>query len=110
MTSPGATLHAWPTRLCFRRGAQALEISFDDGQSFTLPYALLRLESPSAEVQGHGAGPKPPAPVIAPDLQVERADPVGRYAVRLFFSDGHSSGLYTWAYLRELGEGEETPS
>lgn len=95
---------AWPEELRFSRGKRHLTIAFDDGQSFTLPYKTLRLESPSAEVQGHGSGPKPPPPVISDDLDIEKADPVGRYAVRLFFSDGHSSGLFTWAYLRELGE------
>ena len=54
----------------------------------------------------HGNGPKPPAPIISDDLNVTQADPVGRYAVRIHFSDGHSSGLYTWAYLRELGKAE----
>lgn len=95
---------AWPEELKFSRSAKALTISFDDGAVFTLPYTTLRLESPSAEVQGHGNGPKPPPPVISDDLTVEKADPVGRYAVRIFFSDGHSSGLFTWPYLRELGE------
>ena len=102
------TLHAWPTSLRVKRSEQALAISFDDGRAFALPYSTLRRESPSAEVQGHGAGPKPPAPVIAEDIQVTKAEPVGRYAVRLFFSDGHSSGLFTWAYLRELAERQET--
>ena len=95
---------AWPAELRFSRSAQALTIQFDDGVSYTLPYKTLRLESPSAEVQGHGSGPKPPPPVISNDLGVDKAEPVGRYAVRIFFSDGHSSGLFTWAYLRELGE------
>ncbi|MEM6534290.1 MAG: DUF971 domain-containing protein [Pseudomonadota bacterium] len=95
---------AWPTRLHFSKQDKRLAIDFDDGASFHLPYAYLRRESPSAEVRGHGAGPKPPAPVISDDLGVERAEPVGRYAVRIHFSDGHASGLYTWAYLRELGE------
>lgn len=99
---------AWPTMLRFSRSRKSLHISYDDGADFDLPYPLLRLESPSAEVQGHGAGPKPPAPVISPDLQIDKAEPVGRYAVRLFFSDGHSSGLYTWAYLRQLGEKRDT--
>jgi DUF971 family protein len=94
----------WPTELRFSRSGKVLTIAFDDGETFTLPYRTLRLESPSAEVQGHGSGPKPPPPVISDDLNVEKADPVGRYAVRIFFSDGHSSGLFTWAYLRELGE------
>lgn len=95
---------AWPTELRFSRRAHALTISFDDGAVFTLPYKTLRLESPSAEVQGHGNGPKPPPPLISDDLTIDKADPVGRYAVRLYFNDGHSSGLFTWAYLRELGE------
>lgn len=94
----------WPTELRFSRSKKALSIAFDDGACFTLPYKTLRLESPSAEVQGHGSGPKPPPPVISDDLGVDKADPVGRYAVRIFFNDGHSSGLFTWAYLRELGE------
>lgn len=104
------SLHAWPQSLLFSRSRQQLDIAFDDGADFTLPYTILRRESPSAEVQGHGSGPKPPPPVISPDLQVTKAEPVGRYAVRLFFSDGHSSGLYTWAYLRELAEKQETLS
>jgi len=98
------TQRAWPTELRFKKSAKALTIAFDDGKSFTLPYKMLRLESPSAEVQGHGNGPKPPPPIISPDLDVEKADEVGRYAVRIHFSDGHSSGLFTWAYLRQLGE------
>ncbi|MEM9573491.1 MAG: gamma-butyrobetaine hydroxylase-like domain-containing protein [Pseudomonadota bacterium] len=98
------TQRAWPTQLRFSKSARALTVTFDDGVNFTLPYKTLRLESPSAEVQGHGSGPKPPPPVISADLDVEKADAVGRYAVRIHFSDGHSSGLFTWAYLRELGE------
>lgn len=98
------TQRAWPTELRFSKSARALIIAYDDGASFTLPYKVLRLESPSAEVQGHGSGPKPPPPIISPDLDVEKADAVGRYAVRIHFSDGHSSGLYTWAYLRTLAE------
>ena len=100
------TVHAWPTELRFSKSARALSIGFDDGTDFVLPYKTLRLQSPSAEVQGHGNGPKPPAPIISDDLNVTQADPVGRYAVRIHFSDGHSSGLYTWAYLRELGKAE----
>ena len=95
---------AWPEELRFSKSKAALTIAFDDGAAFTLPYKTLRLESPSAEVQGHGNGPKPPPPVIADDLSVSKADPVGRYAVRIHFTDGHSSGLFTWTYLRELGE------
>ena len=95
---------AWPVKLEFQRGRKQLHIAFDDDRAFSIPFATLRRQSPSAELRGHGAGPRPPAPVIADDLTVERADPVGRYAVRIHFSDGHSSGLFTWSYLRELGE------
>lgn len=102
--------HAWPVKLTFSRGAKSLNIAFDDDQAFDLPYSVLRLNSPSAEVQGHGAGPKPQPPIIADDLDIEKAEPVGRYAVRLFFSDGHSSGLFTWPYLRELGEDHRASS
>lgn len=101
-----STARAWPEELRFSRNAKTLTVTFDDGQAFALPYKTLRLESPSAEVQGHGRGPKPPPPLIPDDLSIEKADPVGRYAVRLYFSDGHSSGLYTWAYLRELSEAQ----
>lgn len=96
---------AWPNELRFSKTQQRLRIAFDDGETFDLPYKLLRKESPSAEVRGHGGGPKPPQPVISDDILIDKAEPVGRYAVRLFFSDGHSSGLYTWAHLRGLAEG-----
>ena len=98
----------WPLKLTFSRSDQALRIAFDDGTAFHLPYSILRLNSPSAEVQGHGAAPKPPPPLVPADLTIEKAEPVGRYAVRLFFSDGHSSGLFTWPYLRELGEAQRS--
>jgi DUF971 family protein len=96
--------YSWPTRLAFSKSKARLAVAYDDGAEFEIDYPTLRLNSPSAEVQGHGAGPKPPAPIIPDDLTVLKADPVGRYAVRIYFSDGHSSGLYTWAWLRELGE------
>lgn len=98
------TQRAWPTELRFSKSKQALQVTFDDGAAFALPYRMLRLESPSADVQGHGSGPKPPPPIVSDDISVNKADPVGRYAVRIHFSDGHSNGLFTWAYLRELGE------
>ncbi len=93
----------WPKELRFRRTAGTLRVSFDDGVIFDIPFRVLREESPSAEVRGHGAGPKPPQPPVPEDVRVETAEPVGRYAVRLVFSDGHSSGIYTWSYLRQLG-------
>ena len=93
---------AWPSRLVFRKAARELAIDFDDGQAGTIPYVRLRTQSPSAEVRGHGGGPPPPQPPVPEDIEVIRAEPVGRYAVRIVFSDGHDSGLYTWDLLRHL--------
>ena len=95
----------WPTTLEFRKSERALAIAFDDAERFVIPYKLLREESPSAENKGHGNGPPPPRAPVPEDIDVIGADPVGRYAVRIKFSDGHATGLYTWTLLRELGEG-----
>lgn len=96
----------WPTQLRIDMDARLLEIAFDDGTAFKLPAELLRVESPSAEVQGHGPGQKV---IVAGKRMVTatNAEPVGNYAVRLIFSDGHASGLFTWRYLRELGERQD---
>lgn len=97
---------AWPSRLVFRKSARELAVTFDDGAMGTIPYVRLREESPSAQVRGHGGGPRPPQPPVPADISVEGADPVGRYAVRIRFSDGHDSGLYTWDLLRQLSLGD----
>ena len=94
---------AWPARLTFKAGARHLEIVFDDGETFAIPYQLLRVESPSAEVQGHAPDQKKLVSGKR-DIDIVKAEPVGRYAVRLTFSDGHDSGIYSWDYLRQLGE------
>ncbi len=96
----------WPVRLAFSRERAELVVAFDDGVSVSLPYELLRVESPSAETKGHG-GAAPPPPAGKRHVSVLGAEPVGRYAVRIRFSDGHDTGLYTWTYLRELGEQKE---
>jgi DUF971 family protein len=96
---------AWATDLAFDRAGRCLRVSFDDGAAFAIPFELLRVESPSAEVQGHG-GRK----VIVrgkADVGVSEAFPVGRYAVRIVFDDGHETGIYSWAYLRKLGEEQD---
>lgn len=95
---------AWPTELRFQKGAGRLVVAFDDGSELAVPYKTLREESPSAENKGHGNRPPPPRGLIPDDISVERAEPVGRYAVRIVFSDGHATGLYTWRLLRKLGE------
>jgi DUF971 family protein len=92
----------WPTDLNFNRGERRLEISFNNGDSYALPFELLRVESPSAEVQGHGAEQKK---LVSGKQQVNvvRAEATGNYAVRLVFDDGHDSGIFTWDYLAEMG-------
>jgi DUF971 family protein len=93
----------WPTELEFDRAAKLLRLSFDEGSRFEIPFALLRVESPSAENKGHG-GARPPAPVASKaNVGVLGAEPVGRYAVRIRFDDGHDTGLYSWDLLYELG-------
>ena len=101
MTQAAATAGAWPTQLRYRRGARTLEIAFDDGLAASLSAELLRVESPSAEVRGHGPGQRQ---LLGGKAQVgiRRIEPVGRYAVRLVFDDGHDSGLYSWPYLHQL--------
>jgi len=95
---------AWPTELAFRKSERVMAITFDDGAEYSIPFKRLREESPSAENKGHGNGPPPPQPPVPNDISVTKADPVGRYAIRITFSDGHNTGLYTWKLLRELGQ------
>jgi DUF971 family protein len=91
----------WPTELDFNRDAAELRIRFEDGFTGAIPFELLRVESPSAETKGHGAE-RPPPPARKRTVGVTDAEPVGRYAVRIRFSDGHDTGLFTWTLLREL--------
>ncbi len=101
--SPRPKERPWPTDLVFDRAAKVLRISFDDSAKFEIPFELLRVESPSAENKGHG-GATTPAPVTGKaNVGVVRAEPVGRYAVRIVFGDGHDTGLYAWDLLYELG-------
>lgn len=93
----------WPEQLRFSRSDKALHVAFDDGKRFAIPFETLRVESPSAEVQGHGPGEKRLV-TGKENVLVTAAEPVGRYAVRLVFDDGHDSGLFTWDYLYALGE------
>lgn len=91
-----------PTALTVHQHSRVLEISFSDGQTFRLPFELLRVCSPSAEVQGHGPGQE----VLQTgkrDVLITGVEPVGHYAIQPTFSDGHNSGLFTWSYLHRLG-------
>ncbi|MDQ0453877.1 DUF971 domain-containing protein [Rhizobium paknamense] len=94
---------AWPTEIRISQDRRSLTITFDDGQSFPLSAEMLRVLSPSAEVQGHGPGQKITVPGKR-HVAIRAAAPTGNYAVRLAFDDGHDSGIFTWTYLRELGE------
>ncbi|HXW10087.1 MAG TPA: DUF971 domain-containing protein [Steroidobacteraceae bacterium] len=91
-----------PLEIKLRRQSRLLEIAFDDGRRFELPFEYLRVYSPSAEVKGHGPGQET-LQLGKHDVQINSIDPVGHYAVRLVFDDGHDSGLYAWGYLYELG-------
>lgn len=96
---------AWPTEIRLSEDKRTLTVSFDDGTRFAIPAELLRVRSPSAEVQGHGAGQRQTVPGKR-HVQILAVDPVGAYAVRLRFDDMHDTGIYPWALLREMGEGQ----
>ena len=97
----------WPTELRVDPTKTSLAIAFEDGARFELPAELLRVESPSAEVQGHGPNQKQ---LVAGKRNVKllSAEPNGNYAVRLGFDDGHATGIYSWRYFRFLGENKDT--
>ncbi len=91
-----------PTEIRLHQASRQLEIAFDDGAHFRLPCEFLRVYSPSAEVRGHGPGQEV-LQVGKEDVNIINIEPVGQYAVRLVFSDGHDTGLYSWDYLYDLG-------
>jgi len=99
-------LDPWPTEIRLLTDRRSLRVSFDDGASYDLPAELLRVLSPSAEVQGHSPEQRQ---VVGGkiDVTIAAVDPVGNYAVRLTFSDRHDSGIFTWGYLRRLGTERE---
>ena len=95
-----------PREIKLRRNSRILELTFDDDERFELSFEYLRVHSPSAEVKGHGPGQER-LQIGKEQVVVKAIEPVGHYAVRLVFDDGHDSGLYSWKYLRELGEKRE---
>ena len=96
-------MSATPVEIKLRKTSRLLAVQFDDGRSFSLPFEYLRVYSPSADVTGHGPGQEV-LQTGKEDVQVTSVEPIGHYAVRLVFDDGHNTGLYTWKYLYELGE------
>jgi DUF971 family protein len=97
-----AATRPWPTELRLNKARTQLTVEFDSGERFVLPAEYLRVESPSAEVQGHGAGQKQIVTGKAA-VTIVTLEEVGNYAVRIIFDDGHSTGLFSWDYLHELG-------
>jgi len=95
-----------PTALTVHQQSRQLEVAFDDGAQFRIPFELMRVYSPSAEVQGHGPGQE----VLQTgkrDVGIDGLEPVGHYAVQPHFSDGHESGIFSWEYLYFLGSQQE---
>ena len=102
-----SSAEAWPEELRLKDEGRTLAITFDNGEQHSLDAEFLRVESPSAEVQGHGPGQK----VCVggkKDAAIIKVEPVGNYAVRLTFDDMHSTGIYSWDYLLKLGRERET--
>ncbi len=95
-----------PTEIRLKKEEKALEVDFDDGASFHLPAELLRVESPSAEVQGHGPGQRTLVSGRR-HVGIMSVEPVGNYAIRINFDDTHDTGLYSWSYLYALGSEQE---
>jgi len=99
-------MESWPVEIRLKRAEKLLELDYDDGRTFRLPAELLRVESPSAEVMGHAPGQKR---IVSGRRHVGIMElvPEGNYAVRIVFDDLHDTGIYTWRYLRELGETQD---
>ncbi|MBM4217993.1 MAG: DUF971 domain-containing protein [Gammaproteobacteria bacterium] len=96
-----------PTEIRLRRQSRVLEVTFGDHERYLLSFEFLRVHSPSAEVKGHGPGRE--TLILGKEaVGIRAVEPIGQYAVRLLFDDGHDSGLYSWGYLRELGREQNT--
>lgn len=96
----------WPSEIRYVSAEKRLEIDFDNGVTFSYPAEYLRVESPSAEVQGHGPGQKQTVSGRR-HVGILEIEPVGNYAVRIKFDDLHDTGIYSWSYLYKLGEHQE---
>ena len=100
--TPSMTKGPRPTDITLHQQSNVLEVTFDDGSRYSMPVEYLRVYSPSAEVRGHGPGQEV-LQVGKRSVSVKAIEPVGMYAIKLVFSDGHDTGIYSWDYLRELG-------
>lgn len=102
MSDPRFDTERWPVEIRYRKEAKELSIEWDDGLTLAYPAEFLRVESPSAEVQGHGPGQRVTVPGRM-HVGIIRIEPVGNYAVRIVFDDLHDTGIYSWQYLRRIG-------
>jgi DUF971 family protein len=100
------TAPAWPVEIRLAKDRRALQVSFDDGSAYNLSAELLRVTSPSAEVQGHSEAQRKTVGGKR-NVTILSVDPVGNYAVKIGFDDMHSTGIYSWAFLRDLGVNAE---
>jgi len=91
-----------PTEIKLHQQSRVMEVAFDDGRTFRLPYEYLRVFSPSAEVRGHGPGQEV-LQAGKKEIEIRQVEPVGSYAIQPTFSDGHATGIYSWDYLYQLG-------
>lgn len=103
MTGDRFDIRFRPTELRYSKADKALTVAWDDGRTFVYPAEYLRVESPSAEVQGHGPGQRVTVPGRM-HVGIMAIEPVGNYAVRISFDDLHDTGIYSWQYLRQIGE------
>jgi DUF971 family protein len=106
MLSAPKVVPAWPVEIRLVKDRRALQVTFEDGAAFRLPAELLRVTSPSAEVQGHSEAQRKTVGGKR-DVTILSVDPVGNYAVRLGFDDMHNTGIYSWAFLHDLGVNAE---
>ena len=96
----------WPEEIRLSKAKDSLFVKFDNGYETTLTAELLRVESPSAEVQGHGSGQKT-TPAGKANVTIAAIEPVGNYAIRISFSDGHDTGLFSWGILHDYGQRQQ---
>ena len=99
---PAPAKDVWPEEIRLAKSKSLLDVRFDDGKSFSISAELLRVESPSAEVQGHGPSQKS-TPFGKQDILIKSIEPVGNYAIRIGFSDGHDTGIFSWSTLYDYG-------
>ena len=98
---------AWPSEIRLSADKKTLNVTFEGGESMVLSAELLRVESPSAEVQGHGVGQKT-TPLGKQDVRITGIEPAGNYAVRLTFDDGHNTGIFSWDILQDYGRRQDS--